>query len=402
MSTSTPSRLCTMCPSPGTQFCPKCQTAYCSQTCYKDDWPLHKLLCKTFSSFSATTRPHPFCVRALYFSETETRPRFFWQTYTCPDTETFAFALPPMLTDTTDVTRTSRILRSDILHRPLPKCIQFGFRVRSVDGGKKEMYGQHPASFSKIDKELVEHGRGPMFALATYRHEGKEKVERPADLDMADFRYVVDRFRYCYDRDVEVAADGVAGEKVHGVRVNCVGDQVVFSRPEFEPTLVNLVTGPLESMTILHGPEKLGLPYVFGTYENRLSWRGRHFGGMSAESNCSRGWLTSGAFDECVTDPETQKWSMATSMGNGSIFVVRKDKVPLLGPHVQALVEYLEKKMIEFGTTVHEQREEDEVRLSEYLEILSKEDFVRWYGEWVEKHQSARPELVELPSPYGG
>jgi hypothetical protein len=47
---------CVMCNGSDTKLCGSCQSiSYCSQTCQKADWPLHKKICKSFTTIP--TRP---------------------------------------------------------------------------------------------------------------------------------------------------------------------------------------------------------------------------------------------------------------------------------------------------------------------------------------------------------
>jgi hypothetical protein len=50
---------------------------YCSAPCQKFDWPLHKLVCKTFKDHLAV-RPSPTHRSAIYFLQSEVLPRFVW------------------------------------------------------------------------------------------------------------------------------------------------------------------------------------------------------------------------------------------------------------------------------------------------------------------------------------
>lgn len=69
--------LCLACNKNATARCGVCENArYCSTQCQRKDWPVHKLLCKTFPDFQ--DRPGPNFVRGLFFGADEDAPRFVW------------------------------------------------------------------------------------------------------------------------------------------------------------------------------------------------------------------------------------------------------------------------------------------------------------------------------------
>ncbi|KAI0018552.1 hypothetical protein F4780DRAFT_750753 [Xylariomycetidae sp. FL0641] len=69
---------CTMCDRLAKKYCPECCGPYCSAECYRKDWPVHKLLCKSFPEFLAHKRPTPWSNRVIVFPADSPRPRFAW------------------------------------------------------------------------------------------------------------------------------------------------------------------------------------------------------------------------------------------------------------------------------------------------------------------------------------
>lgn len=68
---------CLLCKNHAMSHCEGCKNAiYCSEACQKADWPLHKMVCRSFQEFQ--TRPTPRHTRALLFLANGTSPRFVW------------------------------------------------------------------------------------------------------------------------------------------------------------------------------------------------------------------------------------------------------------------------------------------------------------------------------------
>ncbi|KAK0103241.1 hypothetical protein ONS95_005275 [Cadophora gregata] len=68
---------CSVCNSSNTKFCSTCRSsAYCSPACQKLDWPLHKTICKAFTSLPA--RPSPSHKLAILFPVDSKDPTLIW------------------------------------------------------------------------------------------------------------------------------------------------------------------------------------------------------------------------------------------------------------------------------------------------------------------------------------
>jgi hypothetical protein len=117
----------------------------------------------------------------------------------------------------------------------------------------------------RIDKEIIEQWKGPIVW-----HALKE------DLDMTDFRHVVDYMRADYYAAHRAQEKFLVG--VDGVRINCHGDIDITGRSELEPlTIPDGFWSPPEQQTlVIPIGEKLGFPLRVGAFEPELPWRGRH------------------------------------------------------------------------------------------------------------------------------
>lgn len=71
---------CIMCNSPSTNHCIQCKSAsYCSTKCQKNDWSLHKVLCKEYANFAKENpRPTPEHKLGLFFPYNSETPRLLW------------------------------------------------------------------------------------------------------------------------------------------------------------------------------------------------------------------------------------------------------------------------------------------------------------------------------------
>ncbi|KAN0080597.1 hypothetical protein V8E54_003801 [Elaphomyces granulatus] len=76
---------CLMCSATEAKSCLSCHSAsYCSKKCQKEDWPLHKRLCKKIPTM-ASTRPTASSRLAILFPVESTSPQLIW--VNCPMTQ---------------------------------------------------------------------------------------------------------------------------------------------------------------------------------------------------------------------------------------------------------------------------------------------------------------------------
>ena len=172
-----------------------------------------------------------------------------------------------------------------MLKRPLGKGIMTGFRLRDLPNGYIQTYGNNPRSFLKIDEELGKQMKGPVLAYGMQF--ANERPVMPLDLNMTDFRHLVDFFRVRYDVGKRQHDEMFSGEVIKGVRVNCKGDQVVFGLPEYEAKSepASLCTFAKGENVIHRAPKKIGLELMIAKMNHALSWRGRRFDGQLASAN---------------------------------------------------------------------------------------------------------------------
>ncbi|KAH3969302.1 MYND-type zinc finger protein samB [Parastagonospora nodorum] len=372
MTDDTNTKHCAMCTNLSMNNCTGCGAIlYCSTVCQKADWTVHKLLCSFFGAgFKDTQRPSPVHYRGIFFAEDEEKPRLVWvHIRRDPDGE-FQVNILPILANPISV----------LLKRPLDKVILTAFRDRI-----QETHGQPPKSLEKIDKELGEIMRGPMLSYGI--EYVNDKPDKPADLDLEDLRHLVDNFRIKYDNTVRAYYGEISGQGSRCVRVNCVGDQIVFGDPEFEAitTHTSLFT-PTNAAVIYPVVKALGLKLILAKSPPALSWRGRRFDGKLASGAPHFNLLASYIFSRSSDPVEQTKNSSEMLLAHGSFIVARLDKKELRLEHVQALSEYLIAKAYSLGKE----------NALQYLAAISKEEFIRYWDTWKESH----PEAKAAPSPY--
>jgi hypothetical protein len=316
MAESNPSdSLCAICDQPGINACAGCHSIrYCSKLCQKTDWPLHKLLCKTYADFSDTSRPpdiynlatyppeiYHLYRRAIYFPESGDRPRFIWMHYHGPDAEGRVIVdmhyVNPELEDLQSV---NELIENMVLHRNLNRCISIGARAWPLAKEDVSHAGKENQSLLKIDKELSQWIHGPFIAMGLngpFTLDGEPKKgpwhEQVYDLEPIDLRHIVDRMRGEYFRsgmEFKIYEEGCQ-EKVKGVRIESVGDRNICCRPAY--TSVDAVKSLCSEETDLVTPlaDKIGVPLVLRKLPHSLAWRGRHVLGSPCATNHAPGVL---------------------------------------------------------------------------------------------------------------
>ncbi|KAH3953436.1 MYND-type zinc finger protein samB [Parastagonospora nodorum] len=311
--TDTNTKHCAMCTNLSMNNCTGCgDIRYCSTVCQKADWTVHKLLCSSFAAgFKDTQRPSPVHYRGIFFAEDEEKPRLVWVHIRRGLDGEFQVNILPILANPVGMQVRKEVEISVLLMRPLDKVILTAFRDRIP-----------PKSLEKIDKELCEIMRGPMLSYG---------------------------IEY-YDNTVRAYYGEISSQGSRCVRVNCVGDQIVFGAPEFEAitTHTGLFT-PTNATVIYPVAKALGLKLILAKSPPALSWRGRRFDGKLASGAPHFNLLLSYIFSRSSDPVEQTNNSSETLLAHGSFIVARLDKKELRPEHVQALSEYLIAKAYNLG-----------------------------------------------------
>ncbi|KID74370.1 Ubiquitin carboxyl-terminal hydrolase 19 [Metarhizium brunneum] len=182
------SSLCTVCDKHDARLCGRCKSVrYCSAECQKEDWPTHKLPCKAFSNFDVSTRETSEHFRVLFFPVNE-KPKFIWLEGKWVDGYQYLEigSLPGIKGFLDEAT----IQYSSRLGRKLDDSIYIIARDEFRIDGSLPNKGVAAITSTKPGRHYD--WRGPFIAFGKCRRGLRARKCR--DIDMQDFRHVVDFF----------------------------------------------------------------------------------------------------------------------------------------------------------------------------------------------------------------
>ncbi|KAF9700934.1 hypothetical protein EKO04_001029 [Ascochyta lentis] len=381
--------LCAMCNEEGARCSGCLEVRYCSRSCQRSDWPVHKLVCKAFSEFSDASRPSIHHKRALVFAEDKDLPCFAWlhvqprednNEITSDDLEGKVPVpqLEPYLGTVEEFLSEGGTEREESTNPVLRRKIGHGITVagRQRTNQIDSLPGSHRANKSllAVDKELPEIWSGNVVAYGFM-----EDTERIQDLDLMDFRHVVDIIRHIYDHVRREYSGKIDGSTVTGAFIPCAAEEKLGCRV-FEILPVSAAQCDAQSEVASPIMTRIGIPLVFRRLPLETRWRDRKLG-LPRELI---GWNpTLRPFDPTIPLCDRRH-------GVGSAVVVRKDGKPLCQTHVAAFVDYARNKVASYCHDNHE-------TARGVLDSCTKEDFMVWYDGW--KLQASCMD-VDVPSPY--
>lgn len=356
---------CASCDEHATLACSGCNTIrYCSQACQKADWSIHKIICKKYKEFLLTS-PGPDHHSAIYFSPDKPQPRFIWVRYEHghdhPSLESLSglgFGGTEGLNEVSHNVMLARHSEPHHIVLSLPEVKNLCPCCTSYQKPNK--------SLIKVDEEVADFFRGPVLAFGKYCK--GNPVHAPSDLDLGPmaFRHVVNALRhiYCQCEDETRLIFHNEDLRVNGitaVRLNCVGDKYFLKRPTFES--VREVASSPSTATYFPTPvaDKIGLPLIVRQVPPAVLWRD-----LSRPSRLENG-------NASMLNPPHQLTD------TGSLVLARKDGVPLLPVHVQAIISYTAEKL-KLPCHPNAACVSNQNLDVGCIEVLSKDDFKRWYA----------------------
>lgn len=245
---------CPTCGEPGARQCSGCKgIRYCSIECQQADWPLHKVLCKSFKDFSIDSRPSPNMRRVVAFLPTESKPKFMWLPVKIEpgddgDIETVdTSSFPPFTTLRIMPIKTNSLLGTD-----LDYLLQLGYDESFLDS-----YPWATAAVaSATNKRASFRWAGPMFAICG-KGKGFNGISMASVEDM-DLRAYADVLAYFIDYDNDTPEHKARkGPKVSGIKVTCNGERRLYDTDVFSKVLVPRSHPMFESQTSVAPISKL-------------------------------------------------------------------------------------------------------------------------------------------------
>lgn len=270
-----PTLLCVMCTKPGKLTCTGCRAIrYCSAVCQKQDWRLHKLLCKSWTEHRGP--PLPGLFRGIYLSCDASAPQFVWYDGELNDQSVASFKYTTIEDDIEGSSNAIGFCCSPVEG--------FSRSLFNSNEGVKKIYldmdcirargnsNQDPRpnkSFTQIDKELVEYRKGPIFAY------GIDATKKEFfNLDMANLRHIVDLLRRNYDAVMRSKEQSNDRDAIKGILAMCVGETAMCLQGGSHFKEVKIAMPPrTEGERVCPPATKIGLPIVLRKAAPGISWR---------------------------------------------------------------------------------------------------------------------------------
>jgi hypothetical protein len=192
---------CTMCNTSDAKSCAVCHSAsYCSKACQKADWPVHKIICKSFTTLPQ--RPSPSHKLAFLLPTTSKTPELIWVKCELRTEDEEYGSYQREMPDTGGILSSEKVLPGYEGHPteriPIKRNVLRGFNLDhtvKVAGRETSLIdGSKPNScIMEITKGKTTHDwRGPIVVL---RQPGTEIDPRfYEDVTAADLRIAVDYF----------------------------------------------------------------------------------------------------------------------------------------------------------------------------------------------------------------
>lgn len=228
---------------------------YCSVECQNQERESHRLVCSQYAEVKDDTRPDKNHFRALWLPADSTKPEWFWLKTEENEYQGGAIHSRSLAARVGANGGSWKPLHNDTFTHGLTHGLvllhhkAFGFKRRGYSSDKPNMSiaAMAPAGYMR-----------PYWSsavVAAYQEQGPDSTLVVKDLDMADFRKVVDAFRLRHDNPCVTDPFRVPFRLIrNAVKINSVGDRRLFG---LEPHQVfQQVTIPFFPY-LPHGPELL-------------------------------------------------------------------------------------------------------------------------------------------------
>ncbi|KAI1105466.1 hypothetical protein F4804DRAFT_304024 [Jackrogersella minutella] len=395
---------CIMCNTSNARFCDRCKNIrYCSKSCQRADWPTHKFLCVAFSRFDQK-RPSNEHFRAIFFDPTKETPEFIW--LHCPwdydRDEPYQFPNTDPFLGTGIMTGTTSIIYNPVLRRSLDDQILACYHDTFLTDGSKT--NESIAAVTATSIYQFDHWRGPVLACGMT---GIRDEHTCRDLDMCDFRHVIDYFlAHAYLPALPPQQSVI--EKIKGVRINCLGDQKMCNKPQFEAVEIPSTDPIFFKHDDCDIAKRIELPIFTRQCPPNPKWADDESNKIFEHASPFNNQYAT--FLHLCCDPQadfnlqagTMGWGWAPMKwqnGVGSVIVVRQDKKPLLPLHAEALCRYCRHEASPlFAHSLGEYAPEKPMEKSTVMFMISRAAFaISWYKLLEEKRKEGDYESVPYP-----
>lgn len=296
------------------------------------------------------------------------------------------------------------VQQNSVLNRRLDHTIQIAWRdTFLIDGSKPN---KSLLSVTAAHPGYAHDWRGRITAYGTVGT-GKDRYNF-RDLDMNDFRHITDYFLSCGYEPPPTSPE--QPPTVKGVMINCVGDQMMFNKPQFEAVDVSHSDPIFTNGAISDVADRIGLPILTRRCPANLEWPRSLKEGLikySPALNDAATWLFMNLDPASVFDPTLDifGWGFVrTSLQQGarSVLVVRQDKKPLWVLHAEALSKYCQFEIPPLTSRVLVMRDPDnpnnKASKQSVMATICRDTFsTHWYKLLDEKTDE---EKEGVPSPY--
>ncbi|KXS95582.1 hypothetical protein AC578_3269 [Pseudocercospora eumusae] len=311
---------CIICANPKAKRCTSCRSsAYCSTVCQKQDWKIHRLLCKQLQD-TISTRPTPAHRLCILLPKDEGTPRLVWldssEEVQQREIESLLGEPRPQSTFLQDDARSNHELHHSLV-------------LRSRNIGSGDSINQCITTLIR-GSEKHNH-RGPVLALALESNSGTL-----SDISLGDFRVVVDHLITPPPSDfIDLDSESnLPDGYIRAVRINCLGDQRGRNEPPYKAIGIrsdNISYFPRTSSI----PSHLGLPIVVKRLRPDPTWHDRWL-----FDNVPATWL----HIDCDTESKRWGWAPPTWQSEvGSIVIARCDGKDISPLQAEVLCDYCQR-----------------------------------------------------------